>query len=68
MPTIALLEKDQLRGWPVPLERLHLIVDAMSEATQNLSGDFAVKLSCTSLLLEAWILEPKIISPPSVKP
>ena len=40
----------------------------MSEATQNLSGDFAVKLSCTSLLLEAWILEPKIISPPSVKP
>ena len=35
----------------------------MSEATQNLSGDFAVKLSCTSLLLEAWILEPEIISP-----
>ena len=38
-------------------------MNALAEATINPSNDYAVKLSCSSLLLEAWSLEPEIIAP-----
>jgi hypothetical protein len=49
-------EKDLIRD-------SYMISDALNEATDNLSCDMSVKVACTSLLLECWLLEPKVIQP-----
>ena len=58
----ALREIDQDASLSL-LKECHMISDSIEEATTNPSNDYAIKLSCTSLLLEAWSLEPLIISP-----
>jgi hypothetical protein len=45
------------------IKECHMIVDSIEEASVNPSNDYSIKLSCTILVIEAWTLEPYIISP-----
>ena len=45
------------------LEESTLVQDALVEATDD-NGNFALKLKCTNLLLEIWLLHPNILINP----
>ena len=39
-----------------------LMTDALAEASENMADDYAVKLCCSSLLVEVYIVEPDLIA------
>jgi hypothetical protein len=44
------------------LTNTDLIIKALVEATENATGDYAVKLASSSLLLEIFMIDPDLIS------
>ena len=45
------------------LEESTLVQDALVAATDD-NGDISIRLKCTNLLLEIWLLHPAIVSNP----